>query len=176
MIIFALLAVIIVVILYAKNKSRFENKSPWQHFFDGLELSTQEFYTKVEAAIRDRKVNVDFAKESFLQSHIFSARREYLRISKGEYVFFICAAPFGTGTFISQWLCVTKEDMLNRIPVLNKLAGKDREDKSFYQVDTEAMYRMLIHSALLSVIDEITNAKGVRGLTDIQRIYQPSEN
>ncbi len=173
MIILIILAIIIGLIIYTRNKNRFENKSPWQHFFDGLELSTQEFYTKVEAAIRERKVNVDFAKESFLQSHIFSAKREYLRVSKGEYVFFICAAPFGTGTFISQWLCIKREDMLNRIPLLNKLAGKDREDKSFYQIDTEGMYRMAIHSALLSVIDEITNAKGIRKLNDLERIYQP---
>jgi hypothetical protein len=32
-----------------------------------------------------------------------SASREYLRIHRGKHAFDICAAPFGTGLFISRW-------------------------------------------------------------------------
>lgn len=169
-------AAIIGFFIYAYRKTRVEAKSRWQHFFDGMEFSTQEFYQKVETAVRNRNVSVDFGRETFLQTHIFSAKREYLRVSKGEYIFYICAAPFGTGTFVSEWLCIKEEQVIDRIPILNKLAGRDRSNKTFYQTDTEAMYRSAIHTALMSVIDEETNAKGIRGLTDIQRAFQPSKN
>lgn len=170
------LVAIIGLLIYYYNKIRFVSKSPWQHFFDGVEFSTKEFYDKVEAGVRERKVpEVYFAKESFLESHVFSAKREYLRVTRGEYVFFVCAAPFGTGTFVSEWLCVKKDSFINRIPIINKLAGKDRDDKTFYQMDTEGMCRSAIHSAVVEVLDGITTAKGVRGLSDLEKIYQPRD-
>lgn len=172
MIFFIFLVLIIGIIIYAYNNSRFESMHPWQHFFDGMEFSSQDFYNQVAAAIRSRRVNVSFGKESFIQSHIFSARREYLKVTKAEYVFFICAAPFGTGMFVSEWLCIRTETKLNKIPILSKLAGKDRGNKTFYQMDTEAMYRSAIHTALMSVIDDISNSKGVRLLNDFERTIQ----
>jgi hypothetical protein len=35
---------------------------------------------------------------------VFSAKREYLRVERGPFVFDICGAPFGTGFFVSSWL------------------------------------------------------------------------
>ncbi len=168
--IFLILIVALVVFLYMR--ARYISKSPWQHFFDGFAFSAEEFYGKVKAGIEDRKIPfVDFGRESFFESHIFSSKREYLKISRGEYVFYVCAAPFGTGTFVSQWLCIKKEGLLNRIPILNKLAGKDRNDKTFYQMDTEAMYRSAIHAAVLDVLDKLTGANGVHGLSELEKQY-----
>jgi len=147
-------------------------KKPWQHFFDGAKFSTTDFYALVEAGIQEREMPaVDIGQETFHQTHVFSDLRAYLRIAHGEYVFYVCAAPFGTGTFVSWWLCVKDETWVNRIWLISKLMGKDRNNKSFYQMDTEAMYKGMIHSILLSAIDNITSTQGIRGLTELERQY-----
>jgi hypothetical protein len=143
---------------------------PWCHFYDNISLSTVEFYEQIKEGLRLRKVAVSIAEESFLESHIFSAKRVYLRITQAEYIFYVCAAPFGTGTFVSWWLCIKDESFLNRIPFLSKLAGKDRANKTFYQMDTEAMYKSAIHTTVIDVANKLTENKGVR-LSELERRY-----
>lgn len=167
--------VVVGIIAYYIFKERYENKTPWQHFFDDAAFSATEFYDQVQAGIANRKFPyVDFAEETFRESHVLSGRRAYLRITWGEYVYYICVAPFGTGTFVSEWLCVKKLGVLNKIPLLNKLLGKDRDNKTFYQVDTEAMYRSAIHTAVLEVIEGIGKVNGMRGLTELEKQYPNS--
>jgi len=148
-------------------------KSHWQTFFDGYQLSANELYALVKDGLKERQItHVDIAYTSFLEKHIFSAKREYLRIMQDEYVFYVCAAPYGTGTFVSSWLCVKDDSLSNRIPILSKLAGKDRSNKTFYQMDTEAMFQSAVHTTILAAIDSMTNAKGIRGLSELQRQFK----
>jgi len=166
-----LVAIILLVAIYGKTPMTITSH-PWNHFYDNIQFSSTDFYVEVERGLRGRKVEgLNYAKESFLQSHIFSARREYLRITQGEYIFYICAAPFGTGMFVSWWLCVKDEKIRNRIPILSKLAGIDRGKKSFYQMDTEAMYRGMVHNAVIGVADALTGESGYR-LTELDRQYK----
>jgi hypothetical protein len=158
-----LFILIIVILLVAFTKSpKIVKDRPWFHFYDNISLSTTEFYQLVKEGLKKRKVGVSITDESFLESHIFSARRVYLRISVAEYVFYVCAAPFGTGTFVSWWLCIKDENFLNRIPILSKFMGKDRANKTFYQMDTEAMYRSAVHTTVIEVANALTESKGVR--------------
>lgn len=167
--VFIVIAMIFGVVLIIYGRTRFESKNSWQNFYDGFAFPSSDFYAKVKAGLEERKIpNISITNESFLESHIFSDKREYLRISRAEYVFYVCAAPFGTGTFVSEWLCIKREGSFNRIPIISKLAGKDRADKSFYQMDTESMTRMAIHSTVLDVLDSLTTASGVRGLTELE--------
>ena len=167
-----ILLVIFIVILIAFRNTPLTIKSHWQHFYDNVTFSSGDFYSQVEAGLKDRHIKgIDFTTESFLQSHVFSSKRVYLRITEHEHVFYICAAPFGTGTFISWWLCVKDESVANRIPILSKLAGKDRNNKTFYQMDTEAMYKSAIHSVVASVADSLTGEKGYR-LTELDRQFK----
>ena len=161
---------VILIAIFARTPMTIKSH-PWNHFYDNIQFSAKEFYTQVEEGLRARKVEgLDYAKESFVQSHVFSARREYLRITQNEYVFYICAAGFGTGTFVSWWLCVKDEKIVNKIPILSKLAGKDRNNKSFYQMDTEAMYQSVVHNTVVAVADAMTAEGGVR-LSELDRQY-----
>lgn len=162
--------------MYFRAKNRFNSKRPWQHFFDSFSFSSEDFFKKVEDGIRDRKVpNVSFDRESFLETHLFSDRREYLRITRNEFVYYVCAAPFGTGMFVSWWLCEKRQNNFSpgQIPFIGKLFGKERDNKSFYQLDVEYMYRSSIHTAVLDVIDGFTNAAGKRELTELERQFKP---
>ena len=165
-IILVLIAIILFVVF---GKTPMSVKSHWQHFYDNIQFQSTDFYQQIEQGLRDRNVQgLSFGWESFLESHIFSAKRVYLKITENEYVFYVCAAPFGTGTFVSWWLCVKDEKTANKIPIISKMAGKDRNNKSFYQMDTEAMYQSAIHSTVVAVADALTGEKGYR-LTELDR-------
>ena len=164
---FILVLLIVIIII---RKKPFTIKSHWQHFYDGIQISTPAFYAQVKSGLEERKIEgLNYDEESFLESHILSAKRIYLRIKKFEYIFYISAVPFGTGTFVSSWMCIKDENILNRIPYLNKLLGKDRANKTFYQKDTEAMYQAAIHSVVVETADNLTAEQGHRGLSELEK-------
>ena len=72
----------------------------WSKLIDNLQASPQEFYTSVEAAVSERQIPE--GKNSRIDWHeggILSARREYLRIMRGRYMFDVCGAPLWPGFF-----------------------------------------------------------------------------
>ena len=80
--------------------------SYWCQLIDGLQASPQDFYTNLEAAIARRKVpELRGTRVLLREGSILSANREYLRLSRKKLFFDICAAPFGTGFFVSIRLC-----------------------------------------------------------------------
>ncbi len=165
-----LMIAILVLLFIAKRKTPVTIKEHWQNFLDGCQISTAEFYTAIRAGLADRQIpKVDLKEESFLERHVFSAKRVYLRVCQNEFVYYICAAPYGTGTFVSSWLCVKDGNVLNRIPVLSKLAGKDRGNKTFYQMDTEAMFRLAVQTTVLDVVNTMTEAKGLRSFAELEK-------
>src|SRR5712692_4795662 len=79
--------------------------SHWYKLIDGLQSSPSDLYTSVEAALQNRKIpNAESSRVDWQEAGTFSARREYLRMTRGKHVMDICGAPFGNGFFISWWL------------------------------------------------------------------------
>jgi hypothetical protein len=151
------------------NKS-VENHKHWQHMFDGLQFSAEEFYAAVQEAITKRQIpDVKFSRVTYSQSGIFGNSREYLHIVKGEYEYDVCAAPYGTGFFVSLWYAerpsVSKK-LMAKSPALKAMT----DTKSYYQIDTDGMANSAIRSAFTSAIDVITSTKGVRGLSETERV------
>ena len=66
--------------------------SHWQHMFEDLQFSTQDFYSAVEAIIKEREIpDVKVERVVFSESKLLVGnRREYLRIKRKQYVFDIC--------------------------------------------------------------------------------------
>ncbi len=135
-----------------------------------LKLSSQEFYKAVELEIIERQIpNVSLSRVTHSQSSIFAARREYLRVTRYEYIFDICAAPFGTGFFFSWWLGQRNKNVLARIPGLNTMFGVNPNKKTLYQLDTENMFRSSILSCFMDAIAQVTtDDKGFRGPSGIK--------
>jgi len=66
-----------------------------QHFED-LQMSAKEFYGLLKKMIEEyRYPEVKCEPVTLSESGLFSSRREYLRISKGRYHYYVCASPFG---------------------------------------------------------------------------------
>src|SRR5215472_4191946 len=79
--------------------------SQWCNLIENFQASSQEFYTAFEQAAAARAMPESFSKRvEHKEGLLASANREYLRLQRGKYAFDICAAPFGTGFFVSYWL------------------------------------------------------------------------
>ena len=163
--------IILLVILYIAYKvvdSTVENHKPWIQGFD-LKFSSDEFYKACEEAIKRREIpGISFSRTRYPMGGMMSSNREYLHIVRGEHVYDICAAPFGSGFFVSSWY-VEKPDvmkkLLRKIPALEPMVGK----KTYFQLDADAMFKSFVHSGMLEAIDEMTTSKGVRALTEFER-------
>lgn len=171
-----LLLLIIVLTLWSLFRLRYTVLSHWSHPFDRLRFSSQTFYDTVTKSIQIRNVpDVNFSMVAHvekIQTIVFDPRREYLSVRRNEYEFKICAAPFGTGFFVSWWFLQRERGymtFIKKIPVIRWLVST----KTFYQLDTEEMYRSFVHLSVLEAIDEMTTAKGKRALTEMERSIKP---
>lgn len=87
----------------------------WYTLLGDMQASGLEFYKSVEANVAKRQVpDAKASRVEFKEGGVLTAKREYLRVTRGKLVFDICAAPYGTGFFISWW-------MGRPIPKLNPL-------------------------------------------------------
>jgi hypothetical protein len=77
----------------------------WHSLIEGFSTSSLEFYDLVKAGIARRKIpDLEISSVEWKESGLGSGKRIYLRVSREELNFDICAAPFGTGYFFSWWL------------------------------------------------------------------------
>jgi len=86
-----------------------EHISHWSKPFSNFITSPSEFYTSVETALAKHEApDADTSRVTWKERSVVSPERVYLRIERLEYVFDICAAPFGKDFFFSSWLVMLK--------------------------------------------------------------------
>lgn len=133
------------------------------HHFEDFQMSAQEFYKDLQAIIAEREFpNVESYVSAFSTGGILDPYRDYLEIRNDNLVFYVCAAPYGKNFFISYWLKDTEEDIFD--VVSRKMFG-GAEPKSFFQIDSEAMFVESIKKAIMAAIDHATEQRGLRKLT-----------
>lgn len=75
---------------------------PWCQLLENLSASPSDVYATVQKCVEARKVpGLETTREFWHEGGAISAKREYLRFARERLVFEICAAPFGTGFFLS---------------------------------------------------------------------------
>src|SRR3984885_15199518 len=78
--------------------------SHWDQLIENFQASSLEFYNSIEKALEGRAVpEIHWTRVEHKEGGLASAKRQYLRPQRGKYAFDICAAPFGTGFFVSSW-------------------------------------------------------------------------
>ena len=147
--------------------------SHWSTMIEGLEASPMEFFEAVEKAITNKQMeNIKFWRSTWSEGGIMSAKREYLRVRRKDLAYDICGAPFGNGFFVSTWLGDHELGLVAKlfsIPILGPMLERMFKPQTYYRYDTAGMFQSLVHSAVLEVIDTMTNAKGLRALPETER-------
>lgn len=148
--------------------------SHWYTAIANFNTSAQMFYERLALSIDERQLpDVRMVRSFHSEGGLFSAKREYLRILRKDLFFDVCAAPFGTGFFVSWWLTKMPPGCLvtlcDGIPVLNTIVLLFVPPFTHYQVDTALMFQTATHSAVLEVVDSITASIGIRGLSEAER-------
>lgn len=150
--------------------------SHWNHMVQGLTQSVDEFYVAVEEELRGASVEgLKSERVAIAESGLLSAKREYLQVRRKEHVFHICAAPFGSGFFVSWWLTEVRTGilaMLSGIPYIGflfALIANAARPLTYYRVDTALMFQSVTHGAVLGALDRVLSVKGLRSLSDVER-------
>ena len=79
--------------------------SYWCRLFDKPLCSPTEFYALVEENLKKWEIPaLEGGYIDLRESNMFSDKRLYLQLNREKLVFEVCAAPFGTGYFVSSRL------------------------------------------------------------------------
>lgn len=160
---------VVTVFIIALFLSRSESIGNWSHLFINFELDPEDFYSCVEEILKEMEVpNYETKRTMIRQGGILSYHRLYLEVSRGDYTFHICAAPWGNGFFFSWWLRQWVRN-ITRLPFVGKFFIENLKYKPYYQLDTEAMFRTSVQQSVQMAIERLTKEKGVRGLTELER-------
>jgi hypothetical protein len=148
--------------------------SHWHHALDGLQLSAEEFYKRVEVEVIARELNGVKIKRVFHpEGGLFSNSREYLRIKRKNVYYDICASPNGKGYFFSSWLVEPPSlilVVLSYIPILGHLLVWFLQRKvTFFRLDTAIMFNSVVHSCVTTVMDGLIDTQGLKKMTDYER-------
>jgi hypothetical protein len=78
--------------------------SHWHNLIENFQTSPMWFYQSLEAAVLRRLIpEIQGARVEHKEGGLASASRQYVRFHRGKTAFDVCAAPFGTGFFVSWW-------------------------------------------------------------------------
>src|SRR2546425_8503203 len=116
--------------------------SHWDHMFQGMQQSSNEFYGQIEQHIAAHNLkDAKLERVNLAEGGIFSSKRQYLQVRRGDHVFHVCAAPFGNGFFISWWLGAIDKGFFSKLPIIGVLIRDFVKPLTYYKVDTALMFQ-----------------------------------
>lgn len=146
----------------------------WTKLFPFCAMSANEFYGQVEKIFKEHQLpDCKTERTTHKEGGIFSSSREYFRIRRKDLVFDICAAPVGKDFFISWWLYETEgitKQLLKLTSVGSYLVERSAK-QTFFQADEETMFLTCAHECILEAIETMVQSKGVRALTEQEKIF-----
>ncbi len=204
-----------------------EELAHWAKLFEQFSYSPRDFYALVEKHLATRQIPGAGAEFRPLpEGGLLSPARLYLKVRRERLIFLLCAAPFGTGFFVSsrlidyraeanlfdylvgiallcgigfgvgakygaipglftlgllvtlfwsffrqaaavggEWL----DEYIADVPVLGPIYESLFRPDTYYRRDAAEMFQQALHNAVMQSVDEMTTAKGVRGLSAEER-------
>lgn len=168
-ILYILLFIVIIVMLIriARGSLPLFAYGSWTHVINDFTYSSKEFYQKLEKKLRDKDVkDVTIGFESLYEgSYLASPARNYLKVTWRDKMFYVCAAPFGSGFFISWWH-FEKTPVWEQLVMLLGKFGRwiilSINPMTFYRIDTARVFQRYMHDAVVATMDEIAKEKSIR--------------
>ena len=73
-----------------------EGSGNWSHLFANMQADPEKFYTLIEQSLKERQIPCfNTSQITLKEGSILSHTRVYLEVSRWDYIFHICAAPWG---------------------------------------------------------------------------------
>ena len=140
----------------------------WHHVFEKPEFTPQEFYNQLQQFLSQKEINkAAMSRIVYAEGGVLSQRRDYLRIVYKHIIFDICAAPFGSGFFVSWWegeRVIGWNAYLKSIPIIGLFIRK--RNKTFFELDTETVFKDMVSICIKETIGALSTQKGFRMLND----------
>ena len=156
-----------------------EHLSHWYHLFPGLGVTPKQFYEELQRRIAGREFpQTQTGIIECSEAGLMSAKRAYLRVSRGDLVFDICGAPFGNDSFfVSYWLgrmrlggCLSVVVAIGvMIPVVGAIIERGLSPMTYYQIDTALMFQQAIHEIVIGYVDELSTAQNIEPISEHER-------
>lgn len=135
--------------------------SHWYTRLDTFSYSTQQFYERLCAEISRRQMpEVKILRVSLPESSILSASRDYLRLTRGELTFDLCAAPFGIDFFVSWWLIEQPGCMSGCVTAVMPWLAIFARRWTYWKEDSAIIFRDAVHQCILETIDAMMKDAG----------------
>jgi hypothetical protein len=134
--------------------------------YQGLQLSTKEFYQLLQTALEDKRFpGVRFRTAMLGEGGLFSPQREYFFVDRRDLQFVVCAAPFGRDFFFSWYL--KRHDALSTVLMETPLIGRWLNQLlspriTYYRYDTVIMFKESIKQVVAELLAELEKDKGAR--------------
>ncbi len=145
-------------------------------YFPHNNFSAQDYYGMVKEALKEHAIpDLSFSEVEFRQKGLLSSKRMYLRVKKEQYLFDICAAPYGKDFFVSWWFgekFTLFFLILTYIPIVRWFALRSIRKRTYHQRDTQSMFEEAIKMAVGEAIEAMTQEKGIR----TQQAYEAQPN
>lgn len=165
--------ILFVIIKNLINKLLQDHHSNWNTLIDNFDYSPKEFYTKLKIELESHGVkNIKIVEKFIKEGGAMSHSRIYLRATWKDYQYDICGCKFGNGFFISWWLLYKNslgKIIVSKIPFVGTWVAHKFYPITYYRIDTASMFMSYAQASVLKVINDITNDKGVRALTEVER-------
>ncbi|WP_417198088.1 hypothetical protein [Bizionia sp.] len=165
--------VVFLVLRFIFSKTRKNYHSRWNTLIDNFEYSPKEFYALLKAELESHGVTrINIQETAHKEGGMMSNSRLYLRAKWKDYQYDICGAKFGHGFFVSWWLLYKDsigKILISKIPFIGDWLARKLYPVTYYRIDTASMLMSYVHSSILTVIDDITNDKGIRAMTETER-------
>lgn len=166
-----ILSILFIISLFRKTRKDFH--SNWNTLIPNFSFSTKEFYELVQKELHAQGIKgVSFMRAHLPEGGIGSPRRRYLRINWKSYRYDMCGAPFGSGFFVSWWLMEKTpilKILLSKIPFIGMWLVNKLHRTTYYKIDTASMFMTYAHEAVVTVINRITQEKGIKPLSEDER-------
>jgi hypothetical protein len=167
-----LLAIVFVVIALIRVKRELLNH--WNILIPRLSYSSKEFYETLtnklnEHGVRNLKVKV-IEKNT---GSVLSGKRLYAEVSFDDYIYDVCAAPFGKSFFVSYWMHFElrkREKIVLGIPFVGARLLKVFFPMTYYRMDTSSMFHALMHEIITEMVDELCEEHTLEKLSENQKI------
>lgn len=147
--------------------------SHWSHMFPGLDQSSDDFYREIEERVTSEGLReIKIERITLSEGGIFSNKRQYLQVRRGEHVFHLCAAPYGRNFFVSWWLGEVESGLwawIAEIPYVGYFVNRFLKPMTYFKIDTAGIFQTLVHGSITKTLDGWVEAKGIKPLLADER-------